>query len=128
MAAMTTLRHGRVALALHELRAGTGRPLLLLHGLGERSPEKVPSDAEAWSGPVHALDFTGHGQSTITVGGGFGSSRTITTRTTPPATRHVARNVLTSQLLTFPPLITTSIVSQPRSWPARNASLIRLVP
>ncbi|MBV9933642.1 MAG: alpha/beta hydrolase, partial [Actinobacteria bacterium] len=45
------LRHGKVDLALHELRAGTGRPLLLLHGLGERSPEKVPADVEAWNGP-----------------------------------------------------------------------------
>ena len=65
------LRHGRVDLALHELRAGTGRPLLLLHGLGERAPEKVPADVEAWNGPVYALDFTGHGQSSMTVGGGY---------------------------------------------------------
>ena len=36
------LRHGRVTLALHELRAGEGRALLLLHGLGERSPEALP--------------------------------------------------------------------------------------
>ncbi|MBV9256202.1 MAG: alpha/beta hydrolase, partial [Actinobacteria bacterium] len=39
MSATTMLRHGKVDLALHDLRAGTGRPLLLLHGLGERSPE-----------------------------------------------------------------------------------------
>src|SRR5437660_12565530 len=71
MSAITTLRHGKVELALHELRAGTGRPLLLLHGLGERSPEKVPADAEAWDGPVYALDFTGHGASSITIGGGY---------------------------------------------------------
>ncbi|MDQ3146764.1 MAG: hypothetical protein M3R01_07485 [Actinomycetota bacterium] len=36
----TTLRHGKVTLALHQLRPagdsdGAGRPLLLLHGLGE---------------------------------------------------------------------------------------------
>ena len=68
---VTMLRHARVDLALHELRAGTGRPLLLLHGLGESSPEKVPAIVEAWKGPVYALDFTGHGQSSMTVGGGY---------------------------------------------------------
>ena len=46
---------------LHELRAGAGRPLLLLHGLGERVPRRVPSYLDAWDGPVAALDFTGHG-------------------------------------------------------------------
>lgn len=67
----TMLRHGRVDLALHELRAGSGRPLLLLHGLGEASLEKVPAAVEGWNGPVYALDFTGHGQSSMTVGGGY---------------------------------------------------------
>ena len=33
-----TVHHSRVDLALHRLREGQGRPLLLLHGLGERSP------------------------------------------------------------------------------------------
>ena len=33
----------RSQLALHELRAGAGRPLLLLHGLGERTPDAVPA-------------------------------------------------------------------------------------
>jgi pimeloyl-ACP methyl ester carboxylesterase len=72
---MTTfLKHNRVELALHTLRAaGTGRPLLLLHGLGERSPERVPHDLERWPGPVHALDFTGHGASTLPKGGGYTS-------------------------------------------------------
>ena len=65
------LRHARVDLALYELRAGTGRLLLLLHGLGESSPEKVPASVEAWNGPVHAVDFTGHGRSSMTVGGGY---------------------------------------------------------
>jgi len=66
------LTHGKVTLALHALRAGgAGRPLLLLHGLGERSPEAVPPELAAWPGPVHALDFTGHGGSTVPRGGGY---------------------------------------------------------
>ncbi len=65
------LTHNRVRLALHVLRDGDGRPLLLLHGLGERSPDRVPGFAEQWNGPVAALDFTGHGASTLPVGGGY---------------------------------------------------------
>jgi pimeloyl-ACP methyl ester carboxylesterase len=65
------LRHARIELALHELRSGAGRALLLLHGLGERSPRAVPTFAEAWPGPVFALDFTGHGESSCSVGGGY---------------------------------------------------------
>jgi pimeloyl-ACP methyl ester carboxylesterase len=67
------LRHGRIDLALHRLRPGEGRPLLLLHGLGERSPDEVPVAAEAWPGPICALDFTGHGQSTAPKSGGYTS-------------------------------------------------------
>lgn len=71
MTGLVMLRHNRVELALHRLRPGDGRPLLLLHGLGERSPEQLPTWLEAWAGPVAALDFTGHGESTIPVGGGY---------------------------------------------------------
>lgn len=65
------LTHNRVRLALHQLSGGDGRALLLLHGLGEQSPSSVPAWAEHWPGPVHALDFTGHGASTVPVGGGY---------------------------------------------------------
>ena len=48
-------------------RGGDGRSLLILHGLGERAPAEVPSYLDAWHGPIAALDFTGHGLSTIHV-------------------------------------------------------------
>ena len=73
----TLLRHGKVELALHHLRdtgdgpTATTRPLLILHGLGEASPTSVPTWADTWPGPVAALDFTGHGASTIPRGGGY---------------------------------------------------------
>jgi pimeloyl-ACP methyl ester carboxylesterase len=65
------LRHGRVSLALHRLREDDGRPLLLLHGLGDRSADEVPAWAAAWPSAVWALDFTGHGGSTLPRGGGY---------------------------------------------------------
>lgn len=74
---MKLLTHNKVDLALHELRGATpgaptaARPLLLLHGLGESSPAEVPAYAEPWPGPIFALDFTGHGQSTVPPGGGY---------------------------------------------------------
>ncbi len=71
MSDLVTVRHNRVDLALHRLRAGEGRPLVHLHGLGERSPATLPPHLEGWPGPVWALDFTGHGASTVPVGGGY---------------------------------------------------------
>jgi pimeloyl-ACP methyl ester carboxylesterase len=71
------LRHNKIDLALHVLRsepldpAVPSRPLLLLHGLGDRSSESVPSWVEAWPGPIAALDFTGHGASTVPASGGY---------------------------------------------------------
>jgi pimeloyl-ACP methyl ester carboxylesterase len=68
---MRHLPHNKVELALHELRAGTGRPLLLLHGLGERTPDAAPAEVAGWPGPVLGLDFTGHGRSSVPRGGGY---------------------------------------------------------
>lgn len=65
------LRHNKLNLALHELRPGEGRPLLHLHGLGERSPESVPDGLAGWPGPVWALDLAGHGLSDAAPGGGY---------------------------------------------------------
>ena len=48
------LRHHRIDLALHRLADGehpSARPLLLLHGLGERTPDRVPTWVD-WPGPV----------------------------------------------------------------------------
>jgi pimeloyl-ACP methyl ester carboxylesterase len=69
---MIKLTHGRITLALHELRADDGgRTLLHLHALGLRSPDEVPLDLETWAGAIYALDFTGHGDSTSPKGGGY---------------------------------------------------------
>jgi pimeloyl-ACP methyl ester carboxylesterase len=65
------LRHNKIRLALHHLREGEGRPLLHLHGLGERSPDQVPDHLAAWPGPVWALDLSGHGDSDIALGAGY---------------------------------------------------------
>lgn len=67
------LRHNVIDLALHALRPAhsDGLPLLLLHGLGERTPDTAPAWTDAWPGAVHGLDFTGHGDSTVPSGGGY---------------------------------------------------------
>lgn len=67
---MVTLQHNRITLALHKMREGDGRPLLLLHGLGEDALSMSDMQVE-WRGPVWALDFTGHGASTVPRGGGY---------------------------------------------------------
>ena len=65
-----TLVHNKIALALHQVRTGSGRALLMLHGRGESATEMSRLEVD-WSGPVWALDFTGHGQSTVPFGGGY---------------------------------------------------------
>lgn len=66
----TVLTHNKIKLALHELSAGEGTPLLLLHGLGESTV--MPVDPwPNWTGPIYGLDFTGHGESTVPRGGGY---------------------------------------------------------
>lgn len=71
---VTTVRHNKIDLALHQLRAAideTARPLLLLHGLGEHTPAEAPAWITSWQGAIVGLDFTGHGNSTIPSGGGY---------------------------------------------------------
>jgi pimeloyl-ACP methyl ester carboxylesterase len=65
------LQHFRMRLALHCLREAKGPALLLLHGLGEQSPALLAQEYCAWPGSVHALDFTGHGASSVPSGGGY---------------------------------------------------------
>ena len=73
-AKLSWLAHGRIELALHTLREpgpDPGPSLLLLHDLAARSPARAPEGLEAWPGAVVALDFTGHGESTVPRGGGY---------------------------------------------------------
>ena len=65
------LAHARADVALHQLAEAEGRPLLLLHALGERTPSELPAHLPEWDGPVFGLDFVGHGDSTIPTGGGY---------------------------------------------------------
>ena len=64
------LVHGRVELGLHELQAGSGPSLLLLHGLWGSSADWGP-EVEAWPGAAYALDLSGHGSSGRLVGGSY---------------------------------------------------------
>lgn len=79
-AAPTMLVHNRMTLALHDLGSGLlgdgpSAQLLLLHGLGETSTSTMlPGLAAAhWNGPIFGLDFSGHGASGRSVGGGYSS-------------------------------------------------------
>ena len=60
------------ALALHHLREGDGRaaPAPARPGRSGRRP-RCRHGSTAGTGPIAALDFTGHGESTIPVGGGY---------------------------------------------------------
>lgn len=90
---MTTvhLPHNRVSLALHHIKEGTGRPLLMLHGLSE-SAANMSSLPVTWAGPIWALDFTGHGESTVPRGGGY--SAEILMADVDVALRHIGEATL----------------------------------
>ena len=60
--ASTRIDNGRLQLQLHQLQDGTGTPLLCLHALGGSAADFAPA-LPPWSGPIHALDFSGHGHS-----------------------------------------------------------------
>jgi len=67
---MTTIRHGRVSLELHELRTAPGPTLLCLHALGGSAAD-FRDAAALWRGRVFALDFAGHGRSDPLRGGAY---------------------------------------------------------
>jgi pimeloyl-ACP methyl ester carboxylesterase len=67
---MKELRNARVSLALHTLQSGEGTSLLLLHTLGGSSDD-FRAALPRWSGPIHALDFSGHGRSGRIYGSGY---------------------------------------------------------
>jgi pimeloyl-ACP methyl ester carboxylesterase len=59
-----------VSIALHALREAEGPALLCLHAVGG-SARDFREAARLWPGPVHALDFSGHGDSGPLRGGGY---------------------------------------------------------
>jgi pimeloyl-ACP methyl ester carboxylesterase len=64
------LAHSRLEIELHELSRGEGKPLLLLHQLYGTAADWSEGFA-SWRGPVHALDFAGHGRSQWVKGGAY---------------------------------------------------------
>lgn len=72
------IRNGTIDLALHHLVQRPGEPLLLLHGLGEHTALPPPAVVAAWPGPIHGLDFTGHGRSSVPAGGGYSCEALLT--------------------------------------------------
>ena len=76
------LRHGRVSLALHELRSGEGDALLCLHALRGSAADWAEA-AASWPGPVYALDFAGHGLSEWVAGEATPRSSSRETPTSP---------------------------------------------
>lgn len=74
------LKHGRIEMQLHDLGGGARTsdpalreaiPLLLLHALGGSVDDWSTDVMMAWPGPVHGLDFAGHGASEHVTGGGY---------------------------------------------------------
>jgi pimeloyl-ACP methyl ester carboxylesterase len=63
-------QHGRTMLELHELKGGRGAGLLLLHELYGCARD-WGQIVDQWSGPVYALDFSGHGESEALRGGAY---------------------------------------------------------
>ena len=87
------IRHGRVSIALHALREAEGPALLCLHAVGG-SARDFREAARLWPGPVHALDFSGHGDSGPLRGGWARSAsvtRTSASRTTALMRCHGSR-------------------------------------
>jgi pimeloyl-ACP methyl ester carboxylesterase len=67
---VTTIEHGRVRVALHELRSGPGPAVVAVHALHGASAEWGESLA-SWHGSVYAVDLTGHGSSGALAGGAY---------------------------------------------------------
>lgn len=65
------LLRGRVSLWLERLRDGAGPSLLLLHELGGSAADFGDAAELGWPGPIHALEFSGHGRSGRIVGGSY---------------------------------------------------------